>query len=425
MGAEIISRDKGKVTIQVEISLDGSMLDAENHIQDVLNEAGALATEELLEKFDTDGSPIIFGSVKYTARSKDAKTYQTPYGEIVKERYVYQTSKGGKIFCPLENAARIIGTSTPRFAKMVSSKYARMGSSELIKDLSENHNRNVVRSFVKNVSDMVGAIALAKEETWTYSMPEIDKPIKTVTVGLDGTSLRMDDGHYRQAMVGTIGLYDKTGERQHTLYIGASPEYGKEKFLRRLESEIEHVKTIYSKAEYMGLADGAKDNWTFLEKHTKHHVIDFYHAAGYVNDAADTYFSKKSEQRAKHGWLDDSLHKLKNNMGGASRLLSEFEEWQSIGNDKDGNIGGAVTYFTNNKKRMKYSKYVNMNMPIGSGVTEAACKVIIKERLCKSGMRWKEEGAAKVISLRCLTYSDTRWEQFWGKIDQYGYRLAA
>ncbi|MFC1585995.1 ISKra4 family transposase [Fibrobacterota bacterium] len=425
MGAEIISKDGDKLTIQVSISLNGSMLEGEDHIQDVLNEAGAIATEELLEKFDTDGSPIIFGSVKYTARSKDAKTYQTPYGEVVKERYVYQTSKGGKIFCPLENDARIIGTSTPRFAKIVSSKYARMGSSELIKDLSENHNRKVVRSFVKSVSDMVGAVALAKEESWTYSMPEIDKLIKTVTVGLDGTSLRMDDGHYRQAMVGTIGLYDKKGERQHTLYIGASPEYGKENFLNRLANEVEHVKTIYSGAEYMGLADGARDNWSFLEKHTKHQLIDFYHAAGYVSDAADTKYSKKSEQREKHVWLDDTFHKLKNSMGCASRLLSTFSKWQSTESDKDGNIGNAVTYFTNNKKRMKYYKYVNMNMPIGSGVTEAACKVIIKERLCKSGMRWKEEGAARVISLRCLTYSDTRWEQFWNKINQYGYRLAA
>ena len=424
MEAKIIRKEGDTLSIQVNISLKGSMLEAEDQIQTVLNRAGALATEELLSKFDTDGSPIIYGSVKYTVRSKDAKTYQTPYGEIVLDRYVYQTSKGGKIFVPLENDARIIGTSTPRFAKMVSGKYANMGSTGLIKDLAENHNRHVVRSFVKNVSDMVGAIALAKEETWTYSMPEIEKPVKTVTIGLDGTTLRMDDGNYREAMVGTIGLYDKLGERQHTVYIGAAPEYGKEKFLNRLESEIEHVKELYPKSEYMGLADGAKGNWGFLEKHTKHQLIDFYHATEYVYDAADERYSKKREQREKHAWLDDRLHKLKHNMGGASRLLNEFREWKDDVKDY-GNIKDAVTYFTNNKKRMKYYKYVDMNMPIGTGVTEAACKVIIKQRMCLSGMRWKEEGASKVISLRCLSYSTNRWQQFWSKIDQYGYQLAA
>jgi hypothetical protein len=35
---------------------------------------------------------------------------------------------------------------------------------------------------------------------------------------------------YRQTMVGIIALYDSNGESQHTIYIAAAPEYGKEKF---------------------------------------------------------------------------------------------------------------------------------------------------------------------------------------------------
>jgi hypothetical protein len=33
------------------------------------------------------------------------------------------------------------------------------------------------------------------------------------------------------AMTGTISLYDKNGERLHTIYVGAAPEYGKQHFL--------------------------------------------------------------------------------------------------------------------------------------------------------------------------------------------------
>jgi hypothetical protein len=51
-----------------------------------------------------------------TARDKDNKTYQTPYGSVQLERYVYQTSKGGKIYCPLEHNARIIRGATPKNA---------------------------------------------------------------------------------------------------------------------------------------------------------------------------------------------------------------------------------------------------------------------------------------------------------------------
>jgi hypothetical protein len=35
---------------------------------------------------------------------------------------------------------------------------------------------------------------------------------------------------------------------------------------------------------------------------------------------------------------------------------------------------------------MDYAGRVAANEPIGSGVTEAACKVIVKQRLCGSGM---------------------------------------
>ena len=55
-------------------------------------------------------------------------------------------------------------------------------------------------------------------------------------------------------------------------------------------------------------------------------------------------------------------------------------------------------------------------MPIGSGVIEAACKVIIKQRLCQSGMKWTDTGAKTVLALRCLNESDSMWKQFWDKI---------
>ena len=74
---------------------------------------------------------------------------------------------------------------------------------------------------------------------------------------------------------------------------------------------------------------------------------------------------------------------------------------------------------------MNYAELVAANVPIGSGVTEAACKVLVKQRLCGSGMRWKERGAAAVLSVRCLTYTPERWGQFWARIDRSGFPVAA
>lgn len=74
------------------------------------------------------------------------------------------------------------------------------------------------------------------------------EPIATVTVGLDGTGMRLCEDGWREAMVGTVGFYDAQGERQHTIYLGATPEYGKGRFLERLEREIERTKQRYPEA---------------------------------------------------------------------------------------------------------------------------------------------------------------------------------
>jgi hypothetical protein len=87
---------------------------------------------------------------------------------------------------------------------------------------------------------------------------------------------------WREAMVGTISLYDAQGERHHTIYLGATPEYGKASFIKRLEHEIDRIKERYPNATYVGIADGAESNWRFLRQHTTEQILDFYHASGYL-----------------------------------------------------------------------------------------------------------------------------------------------
>ena len=139
--AEIIARNDNELTIQVTIKLTGSLMEMENTILDGCNEIGCLATTEALKIFDTDGSPIKLGDTKMTVRDKDNKTYQTPYGSVQLERYVYQTSKGGRIYCPLEHHARIIRGATPKFAQQIAHKYANMNAPAVCRDLAENHHR--------------------------------------------------------------------------------------------------------------------------------------------------------------------------------------------------------------------------------------------------------------------------------------------
>jgi hypothetical protein len=473
MAVSIIKQNTDSITLQITIAFTRSMLDSENAIQGAVNEMGSVATGELLKTFDTEGEDIVLGAVKMTSKGLSNKCYQTPYGEVEIERHLYQAAVGGTTFCPLEREARIILTSTPRFASQVSHKMAEMATPHVKKDLERNHHRKVSQALIQRLSEAVSAVAQIKEESWSYHVPEVkESEIKTISIGLDGTCMLMCEGGYRQAMVGTIALYDSDGERQHTTYIAAAPEYGKEKFKERLTREIERAKSVYPSALRIGIADGAHDNWEFLQKHTNKQTLDFYHATEYLTDVADKIFTSPVKRKA---WLDDRCHQLKHTKDAAANIRAEMEgflnnpvvdppitpltlvsnqkildyavehnatpsaltmiedatEMPTENNKKNRekkkkSLEAAITYFKNNneRSRMNYWESVALNHVIGSGVTEAACKTIVKQRLCKSGMRWKDKGAAVILSLRTLTHSTGRWEQFWKKVNQYGFPIA-
>lgn len=358
-------------------------------------------------------------------KGEQPKAYQTPYGEVVIERHVYQRSGGGKTYCPLEREARIIITSTPLFAKQVSSKLAYGSARDVQRDLAENHRRVVAVSYIQRVSEAVASIIEAKEESWNYVPPKLEVEIASVAIGLDGTCMLLCDSGWREAMVGTISLYDALGERQHTIYIGATPEYGKASFLERLEREIGRTKARYPEATYIGIADGAAINWQFLNRHTTHQVLDFYHATGYLGAVAVALHPKDLPQQQQ--WLHQACHQLEYDVGAATQLYDQMCE---LSKSKDHpktiqeQLSAAMTYFQNHLHQMNYAVYRNQHYPIGSGVTEAACKTVIKQRLCCSGMRWKEAGAAVVLSLRTLVLTPARWNQFWSKLNQYGFSVA-
>lgn len=422
---KLVKHNKSGFSIQIDFEYNKSMLVAEEKILNALNEAGVMATGEILSQFDTDGAVIKIGNQIFTTKGQYEKNYQTPYGESRVLRHVYQSHSGGKTYCPLEQDARIVVTSTPRFAKIVSSKYSCSSTEYVKQDLSGNHGRPVNRKTLQTISEAVGAVALAKEVSWEYlPNPKDFEEVATLSFGLDGTCMQMRKDGWREAMAGTISLYNDEGDRLHTTYLAAAPEYGKKAFLEKLEESINKTKDLFPSGRSIGLADGARDNWIFLDQFTDYQVIDFYHVTEYLGRYSRAVFGNIGEQKK---WLKDACHNLKNKHGAATRLLHEIEEEAEFKHKKKDQeiINKALTYFKNNVEKMKYKKMRDMNAPIGSGVTEAACKVIVKERMCKAGMRWKDEGAQVVLKLRTMNQTKGHWDYFWNKVDQVGFEMVA
>ena len=93
--------------------------------------------------------------------------------------------------------------------------------------------------------------------------------------------------------------------------------------------------------------------------------------------ATDRLFSKRQE------WLDNRCHELKHDKGAAKKILEEMQALPTEGlleTVREG-LQEAITYFSNHHQQMKYAERRAEKLPIGSGVTEAACKTLVKMRL--------------------------------------------
>ena len=65
----------------------------------------------------------------------------------------------------------------------------------------------------------------------------------------------------------------------------------------------------------------------------------------------------------------------------------------------------ACDYLKKYSGHMNYAACKRQALPIGSGVTEAACKTIFGARFKQSGMRWKEQHAQHILHLRLILKS--------------------
>ena len=109
-----------------------------------------------------------------------------------------------------------------------------------------------------------------------------------------------------------------------------------------------------------------------------------------IEAVADGLVSRFDRLRGRHGWLD--------------HLVRAGERY--VGRNGD-HYAAAITYFTNQSKagRMDYPPLVESHVPIGSGVTEAACKTVFTQRLKQSGMTWTLEGGQVIVDLRVIQLS--------------------
>ncbi|RYH00177.1 MAG: hypothetical protein EON58_01200 [Alphaproteobacteria bacterium] len=121
----------------------------------------------------------------------------------------------------------------------------------------------------------------------------------------------------------------------------------------------------------------------------------FFHLSEYIHAAAAAFGDTPV---AREDWAGLRLHALKHEEGAPAKLLKEMKRRLKTGELADtvrAALEKARGYLENNMERTEYALARGARLPIGSGVTEAACKHIIKQRVCGSGMKWRRPPLAK------------------------------
>jgi hypothetical protein len=139
-------------------------------------------------------------------------------------------------------------------------------------------------------------------------------------------------------------------------------------------------------------------------------ILDWYHASEHLHDYAKALHGQGSCAAA--AWARQAKTILYER--GGTALLAHLRGQEA---PPDGAVAEElrklVGYFSNNEHRTDYPSYRSHGWDVGSGPTEAACKVV-GSRLKDSGMRWLEGGAAQVAPLRALYLSGLgAWDAFW------------
>jgi hypothetical protein len=248
--------------------------------------------------------------------------------------------------------------------------------------------------------------------------PGRHKPV--LSVGRDGVTLPLQGkGEYQVAGTGTITVYDRQSKRLGTVYLGYAPESlqgtlsdaltrlledvlrGWEGPLPRLcyvtdagDNETGYYKRVLRKMCHP--VTGKKLEWYW--------IVDYYHAAQRITTMADALFTTDWEGAA---WARKMRQWLKK-PGGAARVLysaAALRSRRGMAAHKKSQFELAYNYIRDRLAHMNYAEFKRLGLPIGSGVTEAACKTVFTQRLKSSGMNWKHEGAQLILNLRVILLS--------------------
>ncbi|MGH8524166.1 MAG: hypothetical protein ACREXY_08125 [Gammaproteobacteria bacterium] len=420
--------------LSAELVQEMESFERQLHAYFVEAEREVLAEE--LARFDVDLPAVRIEGQSYRRVLRCEETYVSAVGPVRVMRSLYGTGRSGeRALCPLEFRAGIVeGRWTALAARQVTWVVAHLTAQEGEELFRELGNMQPSKSSLDRLPKQLGECWEAKRlafESALRAQEKIPPEAVTMAVSLDGVMVPMKDGArvekrkkaqaegkrlggprgYQEVGCGTVSYYDAEGERLLTRRMGRMPEANKATLKSTLTQEIEAALTQRPDLTLVKLADGAKDNWTYLGAALPpgSELIDFYHGCDHLKEAFDAAYGERSSK--SQAQFEKYRHLLRDDTEGVEKVIRALAHLKNI-HPRKKKLATELTYFRRRRHRMRYAEAQARHLPIGSGVVEAACKTLAIERMRRSGMRWRHRGGQAILTFRALHQSE-RFDRGW------------
>ena len=194
--------------------------------------------------------------------------------------------------------------------------------------------------------------------------------------------------------------------------VWASLTLGKQGVIEQMVQEMERRDPEHTK-QWVTLTDGEKALQQAVEGRLPGIplVLDFQHAMDKLWYAA--YALHKEESPEARDWVKErALRLLRGEVSQVIQGMRQSATKRKLRGRKLKTVRAVAAYFYRNRDRMRYHDYLQKGWPIATGVVEGACKNLVKDRMERSGMRWKAPMAEAMLKLRA-TYLSGDLEEYW------------
>ena len=437
--------------VRAEIS-PATMFNFETRIAERVRELARQLVENVLNLMETDDSEKMPHDLEHQGggyRRLNQKTRNahvaTLFGTIALWRYPYRywhRDVAEACIFPLEIALGLLHGTTPALAEAVGRYMAQAGATQqaVLDRLRSQHGVFWGAQRLRDVTDKLSlAFEDVTQECQVLRLLELleraeqsrgpRRPV--LSVGRDGVTLReYRFRFFEHATVATVTVYDRTGQRLGTVYLAFAPELGQSQMTARLTALIQEVLRRWERPlpRLTYVTDAGENETQYYrrvlgnmahprtgEKLPWIRIVDYYHAAQRIWTMAEALFGK--DDRAGRTWARRMCRVLKKS-GGPFRVLhsaAALRKRRKLSASRAAEFRKAYQYIRRRTKLMQYHEYNRLNLPIGSGVTEAACKTVVSQRLKLSGMRWMKHGAQTILNLRIVLLSGI-WQPLYRKL---------